>query len=228
LAVIDVIGLRVQQCVFENGGSYPKEYGHGIDFEPDDDFEELTDVLVTNCVAINNNLAGFRVWIENLRPSSEPVDVRLENCHVIDHPGHAFVVIGSSTPEDSPGGMIEFVNCTADNVDKEGIRVDLPSENPMLVVFDHCTLNNVGNNTSLPDAYPLRLISTTNHQGILSGIDFLGCIIYDDEPREIAWLNNFATGSYEDIEGNITVYNRLAQPMPPGVLLPNLIVRYNP
>jgi hypothetical protein len=227
LGVIDVIGLRVRHCLFENGGNeYPNEIGLGIDFEPDDDFEELTDILVTDCVAVNNNKAGFRVWISNLRPWSEPVDVRFENCHVINHPGRAFFVTYKKIdPEDCPSGKIEFVDCSADNVDKEGIRVDLGSENPMQVVFDNCTLDDVANDL---DFYPLNLFTTVNHQGPRSGIDFVNCVLTDDEPREIAWINNFAPGSYEDIEGNLTVHNRLVQPMPPGVLLPNLVVRYLP
>jgi hypothetical protein len=228
LGVINCEQLDVEDCVFKDGGNNPNEHGWGVDIEPNYTYQKLVDLNFLDCEASNNNKSAFRVWIAKLDTSSTPVDVVFTNCDVERNTGHAYFVNYLGDPEDCPSGKVEFKYCDAMTVQSAGAVVNLPSENPMLVEFDQCTWTDVGRNTSIPEMRPIGIYTTTDYQSALSGIDFLDCVLYDDKNREFAWVNGFAPGSYEDVEGTIVVHNPNVKTMPPGVLLPNLTVRYLP
>eukprot|EP01050_Picozoa_sp_SAG11_P029959 SAG11_NODE_8653_length_991_cov_0.808296_2_plen_85_part_01 len=76
-----------ESCQFLNtgmtGGTAPQA---GVDFEPNDSSDFLSNLTLRNCTAKNNVGGGYFVSYSNLNNESEPVGIVFEQCIVDGHP----------------------------------------------------------------------------------------------------------------------------------------------
>lgn len=78
ISVITAENLLIENTVMrETHGTPPAA---GIDFEPNHPCEVLKNCTMRNCLSVNNEGHGFTTWVGQLAASSEPVDLRFENC----------------------------------------------------------------------------------------------------------------------------------------------------
>ena len=78
ISVISAENLLIENTVMrETFGTPPAA---GIDFEPNHPSEVLKNCVMRNCLAVHNQGAGYTTWAGQLNSSSEPIDIRFENC----------------------------------------------------------------------------------------------------------------------------------------------------
>lgn len=80
MSVISARNLLVENSMFNRTvGTAPQA---GIDLEPNNADEELTNVLIRNCMFEDNERLGMHMWLGNMDEHSEPVSVVWENNYV--------------------------------------------------------------------------------------------------------------------------------------------------
>lgn len=78
MSVIDVIGLRIENCTFQRAlGENPQA---GIDFEPNNARQRLQGIVMRNCRFAGNARKGINLHLSPLDGTSPPVDFLIENC----------------------------------------------------------------------------------------------------------------------------------------------------
>lgn len=78
ISVISAENLLIENTVMrETFGTPPAA---GIDFEPNHPAEVLKNCVMRNCLAVHNQGSGYTTWAGQLNASSEPIDLRFENC----------------------------------------------------------------------------------------------------------------------------------------------------
>eukprot|EP01052_Picozoa_sp_SAG31_P043572 SAG31_NODE_7304_length_1724_cov_1.875692_2_plen_161_part_00 len=93
MSVIDVDRLTVNSCTFRNtSGVAPQA---GVDLEPDDPSQRLSNILFTNCSFTANKGAGFQVVPAALDARSEPIGVVLRKSTASDNLYGFAVIYGS-------------------------------------------------------------------------------------------------------------------------------------
>ena len=78
ISVISARNLLIERCTLRGtGGTAPAA---GIDFEPNRPSEELSDIVMRDCIVTNNHGAGIQFYLGQLNASSKPVSVKILNC----------------------------------------------------------------------------------------------------------------------------------------------------
>ena len=78
ISVITAENLLIENTVMrETHGTPPAA---GIDFEPNHPEEVLKNCVMRNCLTVNNEGNGYTTWAGQLNSTSEPIDLRFENC----------------------------------------------------------------------------------------------------------------------------------------------------
>ena len=116
----------------------------GIDFEPNNENERLTRCILRNCRFENNKGRGITTYTGNLTSRSVNIDILFENCYVTSDKSYGVGVSGIN--QDGPGGLIEFRNCTIENVALTGLLVSSKAALRARVRFVGCTWRNVAFN----------------------------------------------------------------------------------
>ena len=74
LSIISVENLLVENCVFKNTNGTPPSAG--IDIEPNSPSDRLSNVVIKNCISLNNAGSGLTVYLRKLSRRSEPISIR--------------------------------------------------------------------------------------------------------------------------------------------------------
>ena len=80
ISVISVDGFLVENSVMRDTLGMPPQAG--IDFEPNSPAEVLKNCVLKNCSFDNNAGSGVEIYLATLKASSQPIDIRLENCRM--------------------------------------------------------------------------------------------------------------------------------------------------
>jgi len=132
--------LLIENCILKNtNGTGPSA---GIDLEPSFPEEKMVNVVVNNCISENNNGPGFLVYLAKLSKKSEDVSILFVNCHVKGGRGTG-IHIGPARDE-GPKGLVEFRNCTIEDIDYSGTYIYDKSSTGPLLQFNNCKWYNVG------------------------------------------------------------------------------------
>jgi hypothetical protein len=144
ISVISADGLAIERTVMKNTcGTAPRS---GIDFEPNSAGQVLKNIVMRDCVTVNNAGAGYEFYASSLGSGSEPVDITLENCRSIGdrsaslkvwsrHKGANGMVRGRFTAR-----KCRFSECPASAV----TVIDKP-QSAFGLVLDDCTIERKSN-----------------------------------------------------------------------------------
>jgi hypothetical protein len=216
ISVISAVNLLIENCTLSNtGGTAPQA---GIDFEPNGEREKLVNCVMRNCLIEGNAGAGVLIYTKPLSGKSDPISIRVEDCHI--RSGRDVGIGVGAILDNGPLGLIEFVNCTIENTAKGGIYVYDKSADRARVRFVNCRWRNVGR----PDASMLRTATGQAIQRYASpllihlrrsklttrngGIDFVDCHVYDDLERPTLVIEDGGSGLGAcDVRGEIMVHN---------------------
>ncbi len=224
ISVTSAQNLLIENCILsDTSGTAP---GAGIDLEPDSADERLVNCVIRNCIMENNEGHAMLVYLKPLTSESEPVSVRFENCLCrmghsaglpldafkdYDRMGWAGMAVGA-VKDDGPKGIVEFINCTAENTGKEGAKVFDKSAENVQVRFVNCRWKNGWVSRHSDDGGPrvpilihLRQSEITQKYG---GVEFVDCSVYDDVYRPVLWvLEDESSLGVRDLVGSISVYS---------------------
>lgn len=225
ISVIGAENLLIEGCTFSNTwGTAP---GAGIDLEPDGPHERLVNILIKDCVFENNEGHEVLVYLKNLDETTPPVSVRFERCiarktvipgdadagigqNDMTH-GSAGFVVGASR-DNGPDGLVEFVNCVAENNGKESVKVFDKSANKVKVRFVNCRFKNpwqtphpAHSGIRAPVFLEVRRPHLSEHAG---GVEFVDCHLWDEVNRPVVMLLPFNSDyGVHDITGRIWVHS---------------------
>ena len=139
ISVITVRNLLIERCRLNNTDGKPPEAG--IDFEPNGKFDLLQGIVVRDCEMNGNTGDGIDLAFHQLRSSSAPVDIQIENCITDGNfRGLAFTQIIDGL--DCAGGKITVRNCTFKNAKMSGIDFYQKMPNSAFVKFENCRIEN--------------------------------------------------------------------------------------
>lgn len=202
ISVISARNLLIENCVLKDTwGTAPEA---GIDFEPNDPTEELTNCVMRNCVSENNRGDAYDLYLRPLRASSPPVSIRIENCRSRGGRSSVRLVTGNDSDVAGVKGSIEFVNCSFEDSEKTGVQVGDKPLTGAKVTFANCRVIRPG--VKEPTAVPILLTSSANGAETMGGIHFESCLVEDPVERQPMAYQDMSGGvGLRDITGKLTV-----------------------
>jgi polygalacturonase len=215
ISVISVDGLLVEDSQFNNTWGTPPS--SGVDIEPDAPDQKVKRVVFQNCRFLDNYGDGIEVFLAHQHQATDDVSILFDACQISSRRGAGIRVAKIA---DHPKGLIEFRNCTVENTQAYGIKVQDKSTLGVRVRFVECTLRNVAANRGYHGLWapiwlhPTRageksqLGTTKFSYARFGGIDFVNCLVEDGHDRGvIASEPSERNKELFDITGTITVKN---------------------
>jgi len=132
--------ILIEDTVLSNTKGTPPEAG--IDFEPDRANETVANVVLRNVVSTNNAGSGFDIYLRQLRDTSKPVSLRLENCLSVGNKLGTSVCADNFSDGGVVKGKVEFVGCTFAESRSDAIRIIGTPAGALDVAFRDCTVRN--------------------------------------------------------------------------------------
>ena len=144
ISVCSAKNLLIEDCVLSNTkGTAPAA---GIDFEPDHPRHRLSNCVMRNCRIEGNAGKGIDIFLPNQKKSSEPIGIRIENCHISGNSAGTEITVGPMDFEtNGPKGSIVFANCTF-SANKGGAIGVCRKPDDFTLRFEDCTITNEKHN----------------------------------------------------------------------------------
>lgn len=189
--------VLIENTVMRNTSGTPPQAG--VDIEPDQPNEKLSNCTFRNCLVEGNAGNGYEVYLDKLNTSSTPVSITFENCRSVGNLNSAFVNGGNLRQSDFVKGFVRFVNCSFELARSSGIVVRSKPASAFDVSFRDCTISNAaGRDVSISAA----LIS----QGPPDGIHLENLTVL--QPTNRPWFVSGAKGigpAAQDITGSVRI-----------------------
>ena len=136
ISVISVCNLLIERCVLSNtGGTSPSA---GIDFEPNHAREELSGIVMKDCVVTDNKGVGIEFYLGQLDESSKPISAQIVNCRTSGNRSGFWLSNGRATKTSCVRGEISCENCTFENERGSAIQVKGKPKGSVVVSFEKC------------------------------------------------------------------------------------------
>lgn len=185
ISVTSVNGLVIRNCRIQNTiGTAPM---CGIDFEPNDASEEVTNCLIEGTEFLNNAYAGIMFCCPHL---SRPLGVTVRNCRIAGNRGGIYIT-------DAKEGSARFENCQI--IDDPQPLVIRDEKCGLAMSFSGCEIDNRSGKAE----FPVRIL--TKFRENCGGIDFGQLIIRQDPKRPVISFAGYAGAGLELPKGEITV-----------------------
>lgn len=216
LSVISVDGLLVEGSQFINtSGTAPNA---GIDFEPNNSRERLTNIIIRDCEIRGTDSSGLMVAAMNMRPETAPLSILCERVtfgerRLAGNP--TILVYGASggTANGDVNGTVEFKDCLVETGPPSG-SVGIGQKrahNSFAVIFTQTTFRELDCQSHVFQPFTLSA-GRMNGLGAVGseygGIRFTDCILSTDEPPPFLHARNQPAGhpGLAEVRGNIAVY----------------------
>lgn len=201
ISVISAENVLMENVVMRDTGGTPPMAG--IDFEPNEATERLSNIVMRNCVSQNNTGDGFAFYLHSLNATSHPVSIRLEGCKAIGNRRGVSISVGNSKDK-AIKGVIEFIDCEFEGSEGAGILIAQKPSFGCKVRFVRCKVSNAAMK-QLTQA-PIVFASANGNFEPIGGVEFIDCIVSDEVERlPVAYLD-FAGGlELVEITGTITL-----------------------
>jgi hypothetical protein len=200
MSIFSVENLLVEKCVMSNTKGTPPQ--SGIDIEPDLAGERLINVVIRDCLSINNAGHGYELFLPNLRSKSPPVSVTFENCRTFGN-GRSLRVVGNLRGNDNVAGTIAFRNCSFEADKTGGLLVRASPADAFDVNFIDCVVSNV-----MPGVENADVVFSGRgiEHPCVDGVSLTGLKIF--QPLERKWFSYTAQGKDdpESISGDVEVH----------------------
>jgi hypothetical protein len=201
ITVVSAKNLFIENCRIENTRGAPPQAG--IDLEPNHDKNELSNIVISNCLIRNNAGPGLQIYLENLSFASRNISVSIQNCH-IQETGGAGILVGNVKKE-GPSGLIEFEMCSVENTGAAGLFIKDKSASGVFVHFINCNWQKIALRRWRNElwAVPIYIDTTNRKYGVSGGIEFINCFVQDVQNRPVLR----ALQAVSNIRGDIGVDN---------------------
>jgi len=208
LSVISARNLLVENSAFNNTSGHGPSAG--IDLEPNQPDEEMTNVVIRNCVFLDNYNLGMHVWMGHMEADSEPIDVLWEGNYVR---GSRAGIHVNAVPRGGSSGEIVYRNNVIEDSEYAGIFIRRKGVDSVHLVFENNLLYNTarkdGNLFGAPAA-PVVLHAQSGSAGSYDrqgGATFRNVHVFNEDLRDLPVLRVTGTEGFEawdDVDGRIT------------------------
>lgn len=121
MSICSVEGILIEDCVLKNtSGTAPQA---GIDFEPDQPKDRLTNCIMRNCRSENNAGCGYTVYLPSHAGCPVPFGLLFENCVSVGNRQQGMCLIFSAAKDRVLKGSTVVRNCSFENDRGGGISV---------------------------------------------------------------------------------------------------------
>jgi len=167
ISVISADKLLIEDCVLKNTwGTSPQA---GIDFEPNNFREQLTDCVMQRCVFENNAGDGIEFYLKYLVGSPIPISARIEDCIIRGNKRYGLCYILRDSPIAQIKGSCELVNCRFEYCEAGGILIETKDPDASTLSLKGTTITNCGKDEKAPPIL-LRTGDTLESGGIDFGV----------------------------------------------------------
>lgn len=200
ISVITAENLLIENTILKNTSGTPPQAG--IDFEPNNFDEKITNCVMRNCVSENNGGYAYVIYLKALGRKSSPISIRFEKCI---SSGRNYRSLGISTSNDAAAGRMEFIDCVFSERGRAGIRIaDVPAER-FKIIFSNCTITDMSSEPVFPA--PIMLYAGRGCTRDIGGVEFIDCTIRQKARRPLMALRDYAAGEVRvvNVSGKVTL-----------------------
>ena len=178
ISVISANGLLIEDTIMRDTAGTPPEAG--IDFEPNAPTEQLSDIVMRNCLTENNAGSGYKFALPYLNAQSEPISVRIEGSRSVDDQDSAVQLATNGTVASACRGLIEFEDCEFEGALKGGVWMAKPAAQGLLRLID-CTVSDCA--LEEPERSPVTISSRSGYFEPVGGLELRGLVVRDPLER---------------------------------------------
>ena len=200
ISVISAENVLMENVVMRDTSGTPPMAG--IDFEPNDPTEVLSNIVMRNCVVQNNSGDGFAFYLHNLNSASRPISIRLEGCRSIGNRHSVSISVGNSK-EKTVNGVIEFVDCKFEGSEGAGIYIAQKPPFGCKVRFVKCEISDAA--LKQVTQSPVMFASARGNFEPIGGVEFIDCVVRDKVERLPMAFFNPAGVELTDVIGTLTL-----------------------
>jgi hypothetical protein len=200
ISVISAENVLMENVVMRDTSGTPPMAG--IDFEPNDPTEVLSNIVMRNCVVQNNSGDGFAFYLHNLNSASRPISIRLEGCRSIGNRHSVSISVGNSK-EKTVSGVIEFVDCKFEGSEGAGIYIAQKPPFGCKVRFVKCEISDA--TLRQVTQSPIMFASARGNFEPIGGVEFIDCVVRDKVERLPMAFFNPAGVELTDVIGTLTL-----------------------
>jgi hypothetical protein len=200
ISVISAENVLMENVVMRDTSGTPPMAG--IDFEPNDPTEVLSNIVMRNCVVQNNSGDGFAFYLHNLNSASRPISIRLEGCRSIGNRRSVSISVGNSR-EKTVNGVIEFVDCKFEGSEGAGIYIAQKPPFGCKVRFVKCEISDAA--LKQVTQSPIMFASARGNFEPIGGVEFIDCVVRDKVERLPMAFFNPAGVELTDVIGTLTL-----------------------
>jgi hypothetical protein len=206
MSITSADGLIARNCHFDNSsGASPQS---GIDLEPNNSTDRLTNINFWDCTFNGNAADGIHSWLARLTGSNvNPLlDVRFYRC-TVDGNGSDGISL-ASLPADGPStGSMYFQSVMVSNSAGHGIFVAGWPADHASIIFNNVDVTHAGDNNSTYTGVPIYISYAGGYSGIVTGEILFqnGCSVTDFNPKHEYIISSPNGSQNKDIRGLIHI-----------------------
>ncbi len=203
ISITSAQNILIEHCEITNTSGTPPAFG--IDLEPDNPYDLISNIRISNCRISGNEGGGLLASFWNLDATSAPISVMVTDCYIASNENEG-IVIDLNTPEEIEG-YLRFERCLIE--DQPGNAIFSDKRASVLLYFKNMAIRSVGTNGGTYDM-PIFIQSPYDYPGDpLGNLQFQNILIDDrNHDRDFINISHWGSASQvENISGNFTVYN---------------------
>lgn len=202
ISVITADNLLIENTIMrDTAGTAPMA---GIDFEPNNSSERISNCVLRNCTSENNDSWGYVAYLPQLKPTSAPVGLRLENCKAIGNKAGGFGFTIGGTKAGAVHGQVELLNCQF--TDNGGSAFSLGGNPPppigCQITVQKCSF--LDNAVKQPIESPIAFSTRAGQNLDIGGVRFNDVVVRDPVSRPPMVFSDVTSDlQVADITGNL-------------------------
>ncbi|KKM60554.1 hypothetical protein LCGC14_1540660, partial [marine sediment metagenome] len=209
ITIISAKGVLIENSLFaETKGIQPAA---GIDIEPNNKHNIVSDIRIINCVIRDNFGPGIVIGLRKLEKESAKISILVENCiissnHSLDNPKAGAEIIFGANKESPVTGIVIFRECLIKN-SNWGVVYSRKRSDAYTVLFDNCMVRSLSANGKSPAIY-LEVPDYYKEFGALGGYHFNNFYIENMQSVPFVIIRGSKLGTLKKIEnitGNVTI-----------------------
>lgn len=203
ISVTSAQNVLIEHCEITNTSGTPPAFG--IDLEPDNAYDNMSNIEIKNCRVTGNEGGGILLSFWQLNQTTSPVSVNISDCYIGSNQNEGIVIdVNSSGPV---SGYANFARCIIENQPGNGIFSN--KRESLALSFYDMVIRNVGTNGGSYDI-PIFIQNQFDFSGLpLANIIFVNVFIDDNLfARDFLNISHWGGATQvQNVSGDFSVYN---------------------
>lgn len=167
IGIVSGEDITIRKCSFLNARHMPPS--GGIDMEPNFPDESISNILIDDCVFLNNKFNAVTLAVNNLNRGSKPVSLTIRNCRKTENNSLALWVQAMKPSGNGGKGRVIVENCRLAN---PLLFTNVTAENYSILIKDTELALPVLTNAGQPSRPAIEAVSDGDHGMEIGGIVF--------------------------------------------------------